>query len=217
MVDYKYFLAGFISLLIFMVGIQTGLLLSNEKVRLFENEVQSVRNHVDSLELEFLFIDVFGKELSCEYLNNQVILVGNEADRMGALLSSYDASRKLDEPINTTKEDYMSVLIREWLYFEKVKGACHTNATTVVYFYSNNACPDCREQGVVLTYFKQSMKDKLMVFPIDLNVNLPIIQSLRGTFGIAEVPTIVVNGVKYPGFVDKDRLGSILTNTTANP
>ena len=83
---------------------------------------------------------------------------------------------------------------------------------SVLYFYSLKDCTVCPDQGVILTYFKKIFDERLLVFPInvDLEKEEPFIKIMRSRYNITSYPSIVIQEKKHEGVVQKTDLSRLI-------
>ena len=109
--------------------------------------------------------------------------------------------------------------MKYWLFAQKAKKTCNSEFTTILYFYSDN-CPTCPDQGVILSYFKRKLENKLLVFPININLEEQeyIIRILKSQNNVTnnKLPVIVIGNKTYQGVVSKKELGKILCELFEN-
>jgi thiol-disulfide isomerase/thioredoxin len=199
--------AALLTTFVFITGIVFGLWAGSEKITGLEKTIIGLGENIDNAELQFLFFDTMGANVSCQYLTKETITLGSEANSLGSEVERFENSRKLDEnSFKELKKKYTSVLIRDWLTLEKIKQTCKEDYLTVLYFYSNENCNDCKDQGIVLSYMKEKLGDKFLVFAIDSDIDLQIIDLLKNVYNVGEYPTLVLNNKRFSGFVDIESL-----------
>lgn len=204
---------GIITTIVFISGILFGLVVGGERVSELEKTIINLNNNINNAELQFLFFDVMGKNASCQYLIKEAGNLGDEAEQLGREVELFENSRKIDEKsFHQLKMRYTSVLIRDWLMLEKIKKTCEGNYITLLYFYSNKQCDKCQEQGIILSYLKEKLKDRFLVFAIDSDLELQIVKMLKDAYSVQEYPTLVINGEVYPGFMDIQEIKNITCN-----
>lgn len=193
-IDIKTHLTAFvISSLIFVVGIMLGWFISKEKIGILESTISELTTTIQNVELQLLFFDAAGPKISCEYLISEANRLGDEAGRLGDKVSAYEENRKIEDvSYKETKSSYMSVLIRDWLVLERIKKTCNGTYTTVLFIYQEN-CPECEDQGTILSHYKELLKNDLMIFALDHTLNHTTINSFEKAFNVAEFPSIIVN------------------------
>ncbi|MBW3016851.1 hypothetical protein KY316_00630, partial [Candidatus Woesearchaeota archaeon] len=89
---------------------------------------------------------------------------------------------------------------------------CSMNDVTELYFYSKYECPECNDQGFLLTHYKKIFGDRLLVFPIDSDikdqeVSISLVES---QYGVTKYPTMIISEKKYEGFIDEEVLGELI-------
>lgn len=206
-----YINAGIFSFIIFIVGIAIGIQLNIQRSKLMEEELNEIKRGIESIELQFLFLDTVKKNGRCEFFTGEINRLAVEADKLAKRLVSFENSKQVDVPeyVNL-KKDYTLVLVRYWLTAERIKKSCNESFITVLYFYDRDCGIRCENQGFLLSYFKAKLGDDLLVFAIDKNIDLQIVRMIKETFNVKVSPTLIVNGKTYEGFIDKDKLNELL-------
>jgi hypothetical protein len=211
----KYFIAALIALLIFSLGMVLGMVVDNERFRWVIQKSEEQDVSYQSLQFQYLYLNsVMGSDNeSCSVLHAQLedtlADLGNTLDK----LTNYQEDSNLNkEDFNLIKRRYLIDNLEYWLFAEKAKKLCNTDLVSVLYFFSGTKCDICPNQGVVLTYYKKKYEDKLLIFPIDVDLEAkePIIKILRKRYQVYSYPTIVVEDKKYEGVVEKEKLGEII-------
>lgn len=199
-----------ISSFIFIIGIIIGWYLSKEKIDVLEDTILDLTSTVENVELQLSFLDIVGPKISCEYLTSEANRLGEEAGDLGDKVSAYESNRKIeDSSYIETKSRYMSVLIRDWLVLERIKKTCSSNYTTMLFFYEEE-CPECEDQGTVLSHYKEILNNDVMIFALDHTLNHTAITAFEKAFNINEFPSIVVNMETYSGFMNLEETKDIL-------
>ena len=103
------------------------------------------------------------------------------------------------------KREYIISQMRYWLLNKKIKESCPAKHVSVLYFYSNEECDDCGPQGTILSYLKEKLKDRLLIFSLDADfVDEPMINILKETYNITETPSIVIEEEVFNNLVNKE-------------
>lgn len=208
-VNYQlYFIAGIISFIIFFSGFFLGWKLNVYKLDYLRSDINSLHTDVQSSLLEFMFLDVMESNVSCNFLKERVSELGETANSIGKKIETYESSEKFENvEYKNLKNEYMDILLRYWLFSEKIKNSCQDDFMVVLYFYRNEpTCQECMNQGVVLDYYKRQLKDDVLIFPFDTGLNSPVASFLMKAFDITTIPSLVIEDVKYDGFVNRDEL-----------
>ncbi len=204
-----------LTVLVFLSGIAIGSLLNRQQVSALESDISSLRASTDGLEAEGLLLDVLGSERACPFLLRQIEVSGKAADEMAGRLMQYEESRKFGESFTVLKEQYTSLLVREWLFARKAISVCgNPSARTVLYLYTNRNCPVCTSQGIVLDAQKRRMGQGLLVFPVDTDLGIPVVSGIVEAYNVTEYPFLVVDGEPLAGFVP---MGGLEMRLSASP
>ena len=108
--------------------------------------------------------------------------------------------------------------IKYWLFAKQSKKQCAIDLVPVLYFYSEEHCPNCGDQGVLLTYYKKLYGERLLIFPInsDLEQDESMITVLKSRYNVTQYPTIIVGEEKFQGVTDKTVLGKMICDNFVN-
>ena len=212
-IDYKTLIsAAIISALIFGGGIFTGYVFSKERLITVETELENVINDIQNFQLQFLFLDVLGENATCPLLEATLSEINERAYELWLKLTGHEVETGINDYSKSMKlkSDYSRLLVNYWLMAEKMKKACSSNTSTVLYMFSLNSCYECENQEFILTYFKEKYGDKILIFAVDGEFDEPSINTLRVFYDVTIYPTLVIDGKLYEGFVSQKELESIL-------
>lgn len=196
---------------IFVTGLIFGLWLGTERVGELDRTMMELEESIKSAELQLMFFDVMGAEVSCDYLEKQRWEISSETDSLGKEVERFESSMKLDEDsFFELKERYTLSMLRSWLNVENIKDTCDADFVTVLYFYSNEYCDGCEEQGIILSFYKEKLGADLLIYSIDSDLNLQIVNMLKDVYEVDEYPVLVINREVYPGFINTGELKEII-------
>ncbi len=210
----RIFLALIITLLIFTLGLTLGLLLDTQRIQWSERESKQQKADYESLQWQYLFLtSTEDKEETCILLkaafDKSVTDLGESLDR----IQSYRKQSQInDEDYVLIERAYIIDNLKYWLLARQYKQECGGEYAIVLYFFSEKNCPICPDQGVILTHYKKIYEEKLLVFPIntDLETQESSVKILQNRYNITELPSIVVGNKKYSGVVDMESLSEII-------
>jgi hypothetical protein len=207
-----YVKAFLITVLVFIFGLFVGLNIERFMLSNLEKRSSSVESSIRDIELELLYFQGLGEKDSCTFLKEVVRKTNNMLDVMADQLGSYNEKDILftSGQIADVKATYTSLLMKDWILQDRIKKECNSTVVSVLFFYSTKDCDDCVVQGDVMTLLKDMFKDRLMVFPLDVDVDSDMIGILMSKFGAKSTPSLVVNDRLYSGIMQKDRLKSII-------
>ena len=209
--NFYFITAFFVSSVIFISGIGIGMIINELKSSSISSSIEEMSSSLADAEIELLLMDYLGSNLSCDYLMLKSSDLSIQSAELGNKLDLFEESNQVNlESYIPLKEDYMRVLIKNWLTLENIKKSCNANYSTILYFYNNEGCASCENQAFVLQYYKNLMQNDVMIFAIDSSLNMGIIELLRYNYDIHEYPSLVINGEPYPGYQNMTVLGGLL-------
>jgi len=203
----KYIIAAIITIGIFLFGLLLGLVIEGKRAMYIESVSREQNLEYNSLQLQYSFVDQLSKEENCAAISNTFENNIQNLESTRKRLEEFDQNSRLSkEDFNLLKREYALAQVRYWLLARRTKDLCKKEISTILYFYSNDAeCPDCSKQAFVLTYLKKLFKDKLLIFSFDSQQqDEPMIPTLKNTYNITKFPSLIIEGKKFDGLMDKD-------------
>lgn len=195
----KYVAAFSITTLIFIVGILIGNSISSAKMQAIDSLQQDITVRTIGSEMQYLLLaehpcqDIHSSELSQELFE-----IGSKLAHMEQTLGSQD------ENVLNLKRYYSLLEIRHWLLLKRAQRDCNATYSLILYFYSNEGdCDACKQQGYVLNTIHRKYPD-VNIYSFDVNIHDAVLATVKQIYNITGPPTIVLNGKKMDGFVDKD-------------
>jgi hypothetical protein len=203
----KYIIAFIFSTLIFVIGVLVGNALSKERIDYLKEIADKQQLDYKSLELQSLYISSFElKNESCLAFRKILEKSLDDVAKAQGKAEMYMKQRN-DARYDDIKRDYSMAQIRYLLLDKKVRDICKFDTASLLYFYSDKECPDCSPQGTILTYLKEKMQDKLLIFSLDVDFKQePLIELFKLKYNITAVPSIIVNEAVYQGLMKKEEV-----------
>lgn len=207
-----YLKAFIISFVIFSIGLLTGLYIEQFFLDDFSSQVSDMESLVRDIELEMLYFQDSGQNRSCTFLNEIVSKTNSNLDEMSNEITSYSESNILftKSKIKSLKQMYTYLLIKDWLLQERIESECGSERLSILYFYSVEDCDTCILQGNILTLLKESFGESVMVFPLDINTEVGMVDILRKSYNVEETPSIVIGDKLYGGITQKHILKELI-------
>src|SRR3989338_9450200 len=208
----KYVASGIITLLVFSLGLTLGLVIEDERYNLIETINQNQDAKFRSVQLQYLFLNSFKGENNCPILSTTLKdAVRDLDDSLSRVIAQEEEKRSSSERKLLIQKLYVLDNMRYWLLAIQTKERCNLKIIPILYFYTEK-CSSCPNQGTVLTYFKKLFGERVLVFPInlDLREEESMVEIVRNQFNISKVPTIVLDNKKYEGVVQRDTLQKII-------
>lgn len=204
----RYFLAFFITLIVFMLGLLLGLVIEDRRVQLikYQNDMQKL--DFSSLQLQYQFIDMFGEEKNCGALTTafeeSISNLENSRNKLEGYTQNSNLNRK---EFDLLKREYTLAQLNFWMLTKKTKNLCGLEPATIFYFYADSkSCSRCDDQAFVLTYLKNKLGANLLNFVFDSQLEEPMITILKKNYNLTEYPTLIINDKKFSGFVSKEEI-----------
>lgn len=212
-----YFMVGFLTLLIFLLGVTMGIVIDN--IRLQSATLTSEEKELDYTSLQFQYLYLSTLENTNESCG---VFQATLENSLRELSESFEKIESYEEESNINKQEYQLILrkyildnLRYWLFAQRTKKLCQADTVNILYFYSGKYCDICPNQGVILTYFKKLFGERLLVFPIDTDFSNKeqSIYILMGKYNITSYPSIILENEKYEGVVSKEELGRLICDS----
>lgn len=203
----KHIAAFFITLGIFVIGILIGLRISDVRVDVLDEENRQQRADLESLQLQYLYLDSQkDRNTSCGALNAALDSNLASLETARAKLENYLEELNREEYL-LLKREYLLNEVRYWILARQAREACGTDVVSVLYFYgTEEECEDCGAQAMILTSLKDRFKEKLLVFSLDRDFADNMIQVVKDSYGIKEVPSLVIEDKVNAGLVEMDEV-----------
>jgi thiol-disulfide isomerase/thioredoxin len=204
----KYLFAFVLTVLIFGTALYTSNKLGQKKIA----DVRAVEDRVSldilSSETQFNLL----AETSCKNIAPSGFL-SSELGPLGEKLSYAENQNFSKDDLQSLKQSYFLLEIKDYLLMKKVTEKCGQKQTFILYFYSNDGdCPDCDTAGAVLTELRTRYPN-LRVYSFDYHFDLEAVRTMEKIYNVKDsLPALIVNGDPYYGLKTVDDL---LTNVPA--
>ncbi len=202
----KYLAVFATTTLIFFIGIIIGGYFSNLKIEKIYDIENDLKINILGTEIQY---QIIAKD-PCKFVNSTPLI--EELHEMGTKLDYMEnALGKDNKEVLNLKEYYSILEIRQWLLEKDMMQKCGSKRTLVLYFYSNDKhqCPECEEQGYVLTYARKNF-DNINIYSFDIDTKNPAVDTVKRIYGVTIAPTVIINEKKQEGFVTKDQIVNII-------
>ena len=218
-----YILVGLMAFLVFSLGFLLSVLIDDERITKVERATKVQELNYKSLQFQQLYLNtLINNTDSCPVfglsLQSSINTLTDSLERMEAYKAVVNFNRAEFDDLS---RNYVLDNLRYWLFAKKTKELCNLDFVTILYFYSDQKCGICPDQGVILSYYKKLLGDKLLVFPIntDLQGSEASIDMLARRYNVTAYPTIIVEESKYEGVVSKGWLKPIICGSfkVSNP
>ncbi len=183
-----------ITILVFAVGVFIGVQIASQTTSQLQQQISQMENTNYNLQLLTLInSSSYNQTVLCTTLENEVSNFQQQTFQMGSNLQFLESKYGSNDPsVVSLKTDYSTLEARDYLLLQKINQECQNPYFTIAYFYSNNNCPSCEQQGNYLTSFRQSHSNVMVYsFDMDLKNQSPEIELLSSLYNVNSTPTIV--------------------------
>ena len=206
-----YLKAALLTFLVFISGVVIGWYLDETRVSFVKSKIDELEISFSNLALEEEFYRSIAtnKNTICNIYISKANDLALQAGKLGSYLESFREISKFSlHNIEILKDKYFILNLKLWLYMRKLREDCNYNTTTILFFYTSmERCEDCAAQGIVLDQLKKSDPEKYMIFAIDVDSKLGIVNTLKVYFNVTKVPTLIINEKqKIEGFISRQEL-----------
>lgn len=205
-----YFFAFVISALLFTVGIVLGWYFGISAVTETQKDFDRLRSEAYSLEILSL-MEGSNQTVSCAVYSRSFGGLIYQTEQFGGKLDYLEKRKgKLDPEVMALKSDYASMQMRNYLIQQKMDAKCGERNNVILYFYSNENYSPATDEGPQIAQIDREFG--VYTYHFDVNVQNPVIDALKESYGVTVTPTMVINGRKFEGFRTADEIRSALSS-----
>lgn len=194
-----------ITTLVFISGLLLGQNLINSRIIELEQMQEEIRIDLANIETEYALL-----------INNPCDLA--RLDTLNIRLSelepkmAYMESKNVYEStsIENLKKYYSILEVKHFLIVKEINQKCEENLIPILYFYSNEKCDRCTDQGIVLDNLRENSEKRIVTYSFDIDLDLSLIRTLQKIYNVSSVPTIVINERSYSGFRGRREIERII-------
>ncbi len=204
-----YLIAFFATAGIFILGLLLGLIIENARTSYIDNKYMKQDLDFRSSQLQYEYLNFLEEKENCPAIYETLYANLEELEKTRVRIENYkeDATVTQEESELLIRQ-YFLVEMRYWLLAQKAKDICNHDVVTILSFYSDQEeCPNCDQQSFILTYMKQVIGERLLIFSFNVKtLDEPLIGILQSAYNITEYPSLVMNENPYLGLHDVDQL-----------
>jgi len=198
-----YITAFVISAVIFIAGIYVGTVLDS-------NEVYSLSSDVDSLSREISTVQVLMLSEEgpafCPVYEEEFLKIDTEREKLGYELTYLEEQRHVYSP--ELKKDYFVLEAQSYFLAKKLQDVCNDDSTLVLYFYSNENCPECTQQGADILSARDASSGKVLIYSFDGDLGSNIVKGFMAKYNVTAYPSVVINGELHSGYIPQEELSA---------
>jgi len=192
------------TILIFITGFLFGYTFTKFGYSNIKKINEEQRIEYDSLQLQYLYMLELLETKNCPAAFKTLEKSISALERARFKLEEYS---KQDKSLTSLKREYILAELRYWLLAKNTRKICEQDTVSILYFYLPQECQECETQGEILTYLKEKLKEKLLIFSIDLSFEEePMIPILKTAYNLKSAPTIILEEKKYEGLIKQENI-----------
>ncbi|MEM2908681.1 MAG: hypothetical protein QW590_01470 [Candidatus Bilamarchaeaceae archaeon] len=206
-----YLIAFIIATAIFAVGIFVGKILDNTKITSISSQVNGLSQRLMTLQIISLMEE--NNSAFCSVYRSEFSFIENEREKLGYELTYLEEKKEVYDP--ETKRMYFLLEAQSYLLSKKLKDICADETVLLLYFYSNANCSRCGQQGAEnLAAKEEAIKQNISVriYSFDGDLGSPVVDAFKMQYNVKAYPTLVINGVSYPGEMKKEQILEAIKN-----
>ena len=211
-----YIVAGILSLVIYGLGIATGVYFQESVLSLVEKDIGLIKKDLEDAQQENILLSLRGKE-SCPILSSLSSEIDNKLGTLVNELIRLENQGEKGVKFEDLKKEYGSLSIRAWILRSSINENCGEGMLPVLYYYSV-PCENCMKQGEIIDEMKdEGYFEKAVVYVLDKNIVHPLVQTLVKSHNVTQAPSLVIGDEIYPRLMDKRNLTDVIcarTNAT---
>lgn len=190
----KYTIVLFITITLFVSGIWISNYLNGKKINQLKLIEDSIYLDLMSSETQFSLLE----ELSCKDVSTNVL--SSELNSLADKISYSENNIGMENIDVISLKKYYSLLeIKDYLLMKKITERCGQKSIFILYFYKNDNCEACTQQGYVLTSLREKYPN-LRVYSFDYGLDISAIKAMISIYKVQnDLPAIVINGKVYNG------------------
>ncbi len=207
--------AAFLSIVLYMLGIATGIYARNMLTNEIENVTTEIESNIDyirkdlkNIQEEYILLGLRGEE-SCDILSHVLSDTTRNLNSAVNELIRLDATERDEKAYAELKKDYTLLTIKAWTLRSTLNENCAQKVLPVLYFYSV-PCNNCVEQGKVIDELKSVHKNNVSFYVLDKDFDHPLIKILVESLNVKSAPAIVINSVNYGDLSEKQTLNKVV-------
>lgn len=179
------------TVLIFSIGLAIGIWLEKGRVDEIGTNILEIDNLWNDARLQSQLMGEFCPTAIQANINfSQRIL--NE----GLRIERYERANIFTSEILLQKERYVLLQLQFWSNAVELREKCNATHTTILYFYSQFD-ESLRQQedlqSAVLIDMINTCKEKLMVSPIPIDMNIGTVDMIKSKYNVTKAPSILIN------------------------
>ncbi len=184
----RYILAFVIAVVIMSTVIVLTNLFGQQKLGELTRIQDTLSTDILSIQTEFDLL----QETTCS--NVQPSTLSDELNELGNKLNFAENQENIDsDEVSRLKKFYSLLEIKDYLLNKKITEKCRRPFASILYFYTNDDCEDCRQQSIILSELRRDIPG-LRVYSFDANLDLGAVRTLKSMYNASSTYPFLVTG-----------------------
>lgn len=200
-----YVIAFIVAAAVFSIGIFVGKTIDDAVVDDISGDVSSLSQRLTMTQLLWLLEE--DNSNFCPVYLSELEEVDSQREYLGQMLTVLEEKKQIYAP--ETKKEYFLLETQSYLLAKKLGNIClEEEDIFVLYFYSNEECERCGEQGnaILMARDESENSDKIRIYAFDGDLGSPVVDAFMKQYNITEYPSVVINENVHSGFIPKEEL-----------
>ena len=200
-----YVIAFIVAATVFSIGVFVGKTIDDAVVNDISGDVSSLSQRLTMTQLLWLLEE--DNPNFCSVYVSELQEVDEQREYLGQLLTVLEEKKEIYAP--ETKKEYFLLEAQSYLMAKKLSSLCMEDEDILVlYFYSNQECGLCAEQGtsILVARDESENSDRIRIYSFDGDLGSPVVDAFMAQYNITEYPSVVINEEVHSGFVSKNEL-----------
>lgn len=198
-----YFTAFVISAIIFIAGIYVGTVLDSTEISALSSNVDSLSTEISTVQV--LLLSEEGPAF-CPVYEEEFLKIDAEREKVGYELTYLEEERNVYSP--DLKKDYFVLEAQSYFLAKKLQEVCDDDSVLVLYFYSNENCEDCVQQGTDILSARDASSENVLIYSFDGDIGSSIAEGFMTQYNITTYPSVVINGETHSGYIPPEELSA---------
>lgn len=203
--------AFLLSLAVFIIGVYIGALIDQSNLQRVSDDVTAMTEKIASIQV--LMLSGENSSNFCSVYTSELASLDQEVEKAGYMLSYLEDEKGIFD--DSLKKKYFILEGQSYLLSQKAVDDCGMTSTLLINFYTNKGCARCKEQGIEVLKARDAAVAQgvnVKLFSFDGEIGSTVADAFAAQFNVTAYPTIVINGVSYPGFRTSGQLKGILVS-----
>ncbi len=203
-----------LTVVVFLLGVFLGFALERNRIGDIEKEFQRIDLQWSDAKLQTLYYQNLEPRF-CDSAIRENLEFADKVYNEGLKIEDYDKANFLTNDLELEKKKYALLKVEFWLNSIVLKERCKAEYINLVYFFANDPEFEIESEQETQAEILKDLKEKhgkdLMLIPLPIDLDISMINIMKGTYDISKTPTILINEkTKLEGLQSFDKIETLL-------